>query len=148
MSWQPCAANQTLEGLVWLPRLLQKARRSEEMGSRIFDGYCYGENDFIDGRVLRFLNVSDANVCESVRQTHDDAQVARILIQQSGRSRAECEAFSTSLRRKLLNFAFLDADEGRMPPGPKRSAWVFFYNKCMMPIAYAMFSRAEQKRRA
>jgi hypothetical protein len=146
MNWSPCSPNETLEDLVWLPRLLQKARRSQQMGSRLFDGYCYGENDAIDGQLLRFLNASDSDVCNCVNEFPDDAEAGRVLIRRSGRSPEECRKFSQGLRRQFLNFAPIEADECRMQPGIKRTALQFLYNRIMMPFFYAMFRRAEQKR--
>lgn len=146
LSWTPCSANDTFDDVVWLPRLLQKARRSNQTGTRLFDGYCYGRNDFIDARVLRFLNVSDEEVCACVRENSDDAEAARELVRRSGRSVIERKNFTRSMRRKFFNFALMEADEGRMQPGFKTRVICFAYNRIMMPAVYALFRRAEQKR--
>ena len=134
---------------MWLPRLLEKARRAEMSGpGRLIDGYCYGDNDFIDARVLKFLRTNDRTVSALVREHPDDAAVARRIVASSGRTRDECRNFSRRLRRTFLNFAMLEADEGRMTPGLKRTIIRFAYNGVLMPAVYAMFRRAEERRPA
>ncbi len=148
MTWIPCSGLETAEGLVWLPRLLQKARRcqSQSTSSRLTDGYCYGQNDFIDKFLLRFLRTDDSAVSALLRQEADDAVVTRALVEQSGRSPQECRQFSNKMCKLSFNFALLEADEGRMQPGMKRALIRGFYNRLMMPIVYAMFRRDEAKR--
>lgn len=151
MNWVPRSGLDTGRDLVWLPRLLQKARRHEEgrvNGRDLMDGYLYGDNDFIDVRVLRFLRTDDAAVSALVRADPDDDSVAAALIERSGRTREECIAFSRRLRRGLFDFIMLEADEGRIPPGLKRNVVRFVYNRIVMPPVYAMFRRAERKRTA
>ena len=147
MGWVPRSGLDTLEEVVWLPRLFDKARRFEELGknARRVDGYCYGDNDFIDGKVLRFLRTDDATVSSLLRD-HSDAETARILVERSGRTPEECRRFSNDLKRSVNNFVFMEADEGRLPPGPKTAAIRFFYNNLLMPIFYAKFRRDERKR--
>lgn len=148
MNWTPCSGLESAEGLVWLPRLVQKARRvltSSE--GRLVDGYCYGDNDFIDKRVIAFLRTDDETISALVRDHLSDDDVAHILIERSGRSPAEREQFSRTLKRSLWNFALLEADEGRLAPGFKSSAITFLYNRMIMPIVYAMFRRDERKRK-
>jgi len=145
----PCSAHNALEGVVWLPRLLEKARRNEAAGVSGSDhmcGYLYGDNDAVDKEVLAFLRTDDATVSALVRQQPDDFAVARTLVERGGRTMQEREAFNLSLRRKFFNFALFDADEGRMSPGLKRNLLAFVYNRLLMPIFYAQFHRAEQER--
>jgi len=146
MSWIPRSGLDEIEGVVWLPRLLEKARRAAAADSRSIDGYCYGDNDFVDAQVLRFLRISDDEVLDLVREHRDDADVAAIIVQRSGRSSEEVAAFNKRLRRSMFDFALMEADEGRMAPGFKRNAITFFYNRLLMPIVYAMFARAERAR--
>jgi len=96
--------------------------------------------------VLRFLRISDGDVLALVREHRDDADVARIIVERSGRINEELAAFSKRLRRGMFDFALMEADEGRMAPGFKRSAITFFYNRLLMPIVYTMFARAERAR--
>jgi Domain of unknown function (DUF5069) len=143
----PRSGLDTIEEMVWLPRLFDKARRFEQLGgdARLIDGYCYGDNDFIDGKVLRFLHTDDATVSALLRD-HPDPEAARIIVERSGRTREERRQFSAELKRSLNNFAFMEADEGRLLPGIRTSALRFFYNRLLMPIFYARFRRAEEKR--
>lgn len=136
-----------MEDVVWLPRLFDKARRFEQLGGddRLIHGYCYGDNDFVDGKVLRFLHTDDATVSSLLRE-HTDAEAARILVERSGRTPEECRQFSHHLKRSLNNFVFMEADEGRLPPGFKTVGIRLFYNILLMPIFYSKFRRAERKR--
>ena len=149
MSWIPRSGLESVEDLVWLPRLLQKARRMEEgraSGRDLMEGYLYGDNDFIDKRVLEFLRTDDAAVSAVVREQPDDAAAAAIIVERSGRTAEERRAFSTQLRRKLFDFVLLEADEGRLPPGLKRTVVRFLYNRAIMPVINAQFRAAERKR--
>ena len=149
MSWMPRSGLDTLESLVWLPRMLEKARRCETSPEgRLVDGYCFGNNDFIDKDLIAFLRTDDVSISALVREHPSDADVARILVERSGRSPAECAAFSGSFRRKYLNFVLIEADEGRLPPGFKATLVKFAYNTLIMPVVYWMFRRDERKRTA
>jgi hypothetical protein len=149
MDWCPCSGLDSAEGLVWLPRLLQKARRCLDAPSgRLVDGYCYGDNDFIDKRLIAFLRTDDETISTLVSEHPSDADVAHMLVERSGRSPAECEAFSKALRRTCFDFIMLDADEGRLRPGIKAAAIKFVYINVMMPVVYFMFRRDERNRRA
>ena len=148
MNWTPCSGLDSEAGLVWLPRLLQKARRClTSPDGRLVDGYCYGDNDFIDKQLIAFLRTDDETISALVREHASDAEVARILVEQSGRSASECEAYSKALKRKFLNFFFLEADEGRLPRGFRSSLIGFLYNRVMMPAVYVMFRRDERNRK-
>ena len=147
MSWTPCSGLDSAAGVVWLPRMLQKARRA--LGSpdgRVVDGYLYGDNDFIDKQVIAFLRTDDETISALVRANPSDEDVARILVERSGRSAEECAAYSGALKRKFLNFFMLEADEGRAQ-GFKASVVKFLYNNAMMPIVYPIFRRDERKRK-
>jgi len=94
--------------LVWLPRLLEKARHCEASpDGRLVDGYCFGNSDFIDKDLIAFLRTDDETITSLVRAHPADADVAAILIERSGRTPAECVAFSASFRRKF--FDLMDA---------------------------------------
>jgi Domain of unknown function (DUF5069) len=147
MSWTPCSGLESAAGVVWLPRMLQKARRAlSSPDGRVVDGYLYGDNDFIDKQVIAFLRTDDETITALVRENPSDADVARIIVERSGRSATECAAYSGSLKRKFMNFVMLEADEGRIQ-GFKASVIKFLYNKALMPIVYPMFRRDERKRK-
>src|ERR1700694_3976393 len=105
MGWIPRSGRDSVAGLVWLPRLLEKARRCEASpGGRLVDGYCYGDNDFIDKQLIAFLRTDDVTISALVREHPDDADVALILVERSGRSPLECSAFNATFRRKNFDF--------------------------------------------
>ncbi|MDP9106630.1 MAG: DUF5069 domain-containing protein [Candidatus Eremiobacteraeota bacterium] len=144
----PRSGRDSIAGLAWLPRLLDKARRCETSDGRLVDGYCYGDNDFIDKQLITFLRTNDTTVSHLVREHPADADVATILVERSGRSAAEIAAFDKTFRRKNLDFVFVEADEGRLAPGFKATAIRFFYNNVVMRIFYPQFERDERKRTA
>ena len=148
VGWVPCSGRASAAGLVWLPRLLEKARRCEaSQNGRLVDGYCYGDNDFIDKQLMTFLRTDDATISTLVREHSDDTDVATILVGRSGRSPAECEAFAKKFSRNFFDFVLLEADEGRLRPGPKATTLKFLYNTVMMPVVYRMFQRDERNRK-
>ncbi len=113
-----------------MPRLIEKARRYEAgrtAGTDLMNGYLYGDNDFIDKQVLAFLNTDDTSVRALVREYADDADVCRIVVE-------------------LLNFVFLEADEGRLADGVRTRLISFAYNRLLMPVVYAQFAMAERRR--
>ena len=151
MSWMPCSGHESFNDLIWLPRMLQKARRYEESCAAkrdLMNGYLFGDSDFIDHRVLRFLRTGDAAVRAAVRAHARDDDAARVILQHSGRTAEECRAFSRRLRLVFAGFVLLEADEGRLPPGTVSNAIRFVYNRAIMPIGYMVFRRAERKRMA
>ena len=148
MAWIPCSGRDSIEGLSWLPRLLQKARRAEAAQSgRLVDGYCYGDNDFIDKQLIAFLRTDDVAISALVRDHPADADVAKILVERSGRTPAECAAFDATFRKKNFNFILLEADEGRLR-GVKGALVKFVYNAVIMRIFYPLFERDERRRSA
>jgi Domain of unknown function (DUF5069) len=148
--WIPRSANDELQGLPWLPRLLEKARRFEagrSAGTDLMNGYLYGDNDFIDAQLLAFLRASDETVSELVRGNPDDADVARILVERSGRTPSEVAAFAKTFRKKMFGFFLTEADEGRLGNGFGAKITRFVYNRVMMPVIYKKFAADERKRR-
>jgi hypothetical protein len=147
MAWIPCSGRNSVAGLSWLPRLLEKARRCESSTTgRLVDGYCYGDNDFIDKQLLAFLRTTDSTVSTLVAEHAEDAEVARILVERSGRSPSEIAAFDNTFRRKNLNFVFVEADEGRLGSGLGARIIKTLYNGAVMPIFYPLFRRDERSR--
>jgi len=129
--------------------MVQKARRClTSLNGRAVDGYLFGDNDFIDKQVIAFLRTDDDTISALVRENPSDADVARIIVERSGRSAGECAAYSASLKRKFLNFFFIEADEGRLGPGLKSSVIRFLCNNALMPVVYLMFAHDERKRKS
>jgi hypothetical protein len=147
--WVPCSGRDEFSGLVWLPRLVAKARRFAQgraRGEDLMNGYCYGDNDIADRALLDFLKLDDAAVLRVVEAHPLDEDAARELIERGGRTLEERRRFSAGLRRKLFNFMLLEADEGRMAPGLRRSLLQFVYNRVVMPPFYLWFGYVERKR--
>jgi hypothetical protein len=148
MAWIPCSGRDSIEGLAWLPRLLEKARHAEGAQSgRLVDGYCYGDNDFIDKQLIAFLRTDDVTISRLVREHPADADVARILVERSGRTRTECETFNAAFVKKNFNFILIEADEGRLS-GFKAAVLKVVYNGLIMRIFYPLFRRDESRRSA
>ncbi len=148
--WMPCSGLETVDGMAWVKRMAQKARRAQQSrasGTDLMNGYLYGESDFYDGRVLRFLGVTDTEFSADVCSEADDEAGVRRVLAKTGRTETERREFSANLERQLKAFPIIDADEGRLPPGFRTSALKFLYNSLMMPIVHVIFRRAEQKRR-
>lgn len=149
ITWVPRPPRDEFDGLIWLPRLIDKGRRSllrRDGGETVMNGYLFGDNDFIDAQVLKFLRTEGDALADQLAMCADDDAVARDVIARSGRTFDERRAFSVALDRRLFGFNVIEADEGRMQPGPGRDALAFFYNRIMMPILYVVFRRAEIKR--
>jgi hypothetical protein len=148
VKWIPRSGKLEAGGCIWLPRMIDKARRFIVLGSGyLLDGeYMFGEHDFADGRLLRFLGLSSAQIVEIVRNEPDDARAAERIIAASGRTPEECRAFSRRFRLVVGPFlSMIDADEGRAPAG----AWTTFlralYNTIVVPPALAAFRRASRR---
>ncbi len=149
MTWTPCSPLETVDGLVWVKRMAQKARYCVEHESsqrELMNGYLFGESDFIDGKVLKFLRATAQAFLDAVRGEPDDAAAAHRIVAASGRTSDECFQFSVKLSKQMSNFALIEADEGRLRPGMRTSLIRFFYNRMMMPIVYRVFRSAERRR--
>jgi hypothetical protein len=140
-----------LQGCVFLPRMLEKGRRaleSERLGRDLMNGYCFGDFDYADRMLFRFLRSDEARVRELLRASADDAAVAARLIAASRRSPVEISEWSARFRRVNAPFiAMWEADEGRKQPGIGTILLKFFYNYVMMPPVYLYFRTATSLRR-
>lgn len=75
VNWMPRPWNAELAGCIWLPRLLDKGRRllaSERQGQDLMNGYLFGDFDYADGQLLRFLRMNDARVRQLLRELDDE----------------------------------------------------------------------------
>lgn len=106
----------------------------------------YGDNDYMDSRVLNFLRAKAADLNALIVSQSSDDLVARALVERSGRSPRQIAAFNT---RMLLVygaiFAMFDADEGRKT-GPLAKALAAFYNRIIYPPFAKKFSRDEARK--
>jgi len=127
-------------GFIFLPRMLAKGRRliaSKAAGQDLMNGFLFGDFDYADRMLLKFLRLKDVRILALLREGLDDAAVARALIQESGRTPAEIAAWSRHFR--WINAPFTpmwDADEGRRAPGLGTTLLKGFYNYLMMPPVY------------
>ena len=142
-AWFPRSAYKRLSNCVFLGRLIDKARRKTSglsMGE-----YMYGDNDYMDSRVLRFLGTAAAHVNALVRSEPGDEVVARMLIERSRKSPKQIASFSTRmLFAYSFAFAMFDADEGRTS-GVLASVLAGFYNGVIYPPFAKKFRRDEAR---
>ena len=148
--WMPRPWNAELMGCLWLPRMLDKGRQvleGQRQGRNLMNNYLFGDFDYADGKLLKFLRTNDAHVLELLRELNDDEAVAKRLVSESGRSAAEIQAWSKRFRTVNAPFtAMWDADEGRRAPGIGTLFLRLFYNYLMMPPVYVIFWIAERLR--
>lgn len=143
-SWVPrYSGTDQLAGCMWLPRIIDKARRYEAAGlapGAMLGDYMFGHQDYMDAVLLRFLGVGDAQICEVVRFEPDDERAARRIVELSGKTAADCAAFNRKLvRRNGLFMVMMDADEGRRKPGLAVSLMRVFYNAVIFPVGKLMY---------
>lgn len=111
----------TADGLVWLPRLLEKARRAR---SGTLGEYLVFEDSPLDGMVLKEWRVGGPAIAAWLEEGLDDTAIAaRVGAAMGAHDFAAREAWSLSfLQRWGWFFRAIDADEGRLPPGFERAA--------------------------
>lgn len=149
--WMPCRWNEKLGGCVFLPRVLSKGRRllaSEDSGQDLMNGYIFGDFDYADGMVLRFLRTKEATLLDILREEEEDEIVAGRLFRESGRSEREIAVWSRWFR--IINAPFgpmWDADEGRRTSGLVTTLLKGFYNRLMMPPVYVCFRYLTERRK-
>jgi hypothetical protein len=141
LDWRPQYSGlDQLAGCVWLARLLDKARRAEDPHSNGLGDYLFGEGDYLDAKVLRFLGVSGLDVRSVVRSEPNDEIAARTIVTKSGKTPAECEAFNTAfVRRNGLFLAMIQADEDRRPLSLKSKIMKDAYNLTIVPMGKIMY---------
>lgn len=119
MSWAPRSPFAKAAGLIWLPRMIDKGRHYLEGGQAALGDYMFGDHDYLDGFLLRFLGLKDAVILDVLRTQPDDEQAAAEIVARSGKTPDQCEHWSQQFDRSqhfaLLN---LDRDEGRYSFGP------------------------------
>lgn len=151
MSWVPrYSGTDRLAGCMWLGRLIDKARHyqaSSAAPGEMLGEYMFGDADYMDAKLLRFLGLADAAICEIVRDEADDARAARRILERSGRSPEQCEAFNLAFTRGTAPFlAMMDADEGRRQPGVCTSLMKAAYNALVFPLGILMYRVAARKK--
>jgi len=129
----PRSPTTAADGLLWLPRLLDKARQQRASG---LGDYLLFEDSPLDARFMRAWQVSGDELRAWLDEGLDDGAIARRIGDRRGWDLAGREAWS---RRAMgawgTFFAALDADEGRLPPGPRASAL-----KALLAVTFATVS--------
>lgn len=118
--WHPRSGHDMVDGYVWLPRMLSKARRGR---TDALGDYLSLENSMMDSFFLRGLGLTGAQVRGWLDEgLADEAIVARIAEVAGHPDLAARERWSRGFSRKFgLAFTAIDADEDRLPPGPLAS---------------------------
>jgi len=150
MSWVPrYSGGDQLAGCMWLARLIDKARRYEAAGltpGEMLGDYMFGNNDYMDAKLLHFLGLQDAQICEIVRAEPDDERAAQLIVERSGKTPEQCAAFSRAFARgNGLFIAMMDADEGRGKSGFVPSLMKAAYNALIFPIGILMYRSSSRK---
>ncbi|HEY8320532.1 MAG TPA: DUF5069 domain-containing protein [Candidatus Baltobacteraceae bacterium] len=106
-----------LDGVAWLPRLIDKARAAS---SGTLGGYLYGQSP-TDSGLLKTLGIGYRSFADLVSRAPDDAAVAAALLARDPESIARARAWSADLRRNHKAFLWtMDLDDGYHPG----AAWV------------------------
>lgn len=151
MKWVPrYSGRDQLAGCAWLGRLIDKGRQYEAAGiapGEMLGEYMFGDNDYMDAKLLRFLGLSDAQICEVIRSEPNDERAAQRIIERSGKTAEQCAGFNRTFLRTYAPFlAMMDADEGRCKPGPGPSLMKVAYNAVVFPLGSLMYKSGSRKR--
>jgi hypothetical protein len=130
---------------------LDKARRALEgqrRGVDLMTPYMYGDNDYLDAKLLAFLRVRDRHVLQVVGEETEDARAAEVLVALSGRSPEECRRWSERfLKWESPWLMMIDVDEGQQE-GTKAETTRWFYNRVLFPPVFAAYRWLESKKPA
>jgi len=152
MKWTPRSGRAKLAGCVWLGRYFDKARRRETLGAKrgdLLGEYMLGKNDYLDAQLLRFLAMTDSQVCDLIRDEPADDDAAPRVLDAGGKTSAECESFNRAFQRRNAPFlAMIEADEDRLKGGLYASLLKVFYNGILVPpatLAYRLAGRRQSE---
>lgn len=148
-AWVPRSGREEVAGCAWLPRLIDKARRqleSKRTGRDQLSPYMFGDNDFMDAKLLSFLKVSGSEVLDVLWGEPDDRAAAAEIVRRSGRTHEECASWSAEFQNsQRLPLAVFDANEGRRAPGLSTTLMRLCYNRILMPPVAWWYRRAERR---
>lgn len=152
VSWVPrYSGSDRLAGCMWLGRMIDKARKYDGAGiapGEMFGEYMFGDADYMDAKLLRFLGLHDSDVAEIVRDEPSDERAAELIVERSGKTPAQCAAFNRAFGRANGFFiAMMDADEARRKRGLATWLMKTAYNAFVFPLAILMYRSASAKRR-
>lgn len=101
-----------LDGVAWLPRLIDKARAAP---AGTLGGYLYGQSP-TDSGLLKVLGIGYRSFAELVSRAPDDAGVAALLSARDIGTFERARAWSVDLRAKHKAFLWaMDLDDGYHP---------------------------------
>jgi len=101
-----------LDGVAWLPRLIDKARAAS---AGTLGGYLYGQSP-TDSGLLKTLGIGYRGFAELVAQAPDDAGVLAALTARDPEAIARAVVWTADLRRNHKAFLWaMDADDGYNP---------------------------------
>ncbi len=120
------------------------AKRGDLLGE-----YMLGKNDYLDAQLLRFLAMTDSQVCDLIRDEPADDDAARRVLDAGGKTSAECESFNHEFHRRNAPFlAMIDADEDRLKAAFYASLLKAFYNSTLVPPATLAYRLAGRRKSA
>jgi hypothetical protein len=101
-----------LDGVAWLPRLIDKARAAS---TGALGGYLYGQSP-TDSGLLKTLGIGYRSFAELVSRAPDDRMVAALLTARDPEAMTRARAWSEDLRRNHKAFLWaMDVDDGYRP---------------------------------
>lgn len=141
--WFPRSPFECTSNCIFLGRIIDKATR--KISGLPIGEYMYGDNDYMDSRVLKFLNARAADVNALVRSQPNSETVGRMLVERSGKSPKQIARFNTRMLLAYgLVFMMFDADEGRKT-SVLAKLLASFYNRIIYPPFAKKFRRDETK---
>lgn len=124
-AWCPPSPYAEVDGYLWLPRMLAKARRARE--DALGEYFVFGASG-LDSIAMFLWGVNEARFKGWLDEGLDDAAIAAHIAELAGhKDLAARQAWSRRFR--FLNAAFLEgleAEEGRMPAGLRRTVMMGF----------------------
>jgi hypothetical protein len=123
-TFRPRRWNTPVDGVIWLPRLIDKARAYD---AGTLGLYLYGQSP-VDDSLLAAGRLRYADILDAVRSASDDAGVLAFLEQRAPGATARMRAWSEKppLKARII-FAWNDVDEG-YTHGPVASVVRVFSN--------------------
>ena len=124
-SHAPRRWNADVDGVIWLPRMIDKARAYD---AGTLGLYLYGQSP-VDGSLLAAGRIRYEDVLDAVRSAPDDAGVLAALERRAPGATARMRAWSAKppLQARII-FAWNDVDEGYANAGPVPRAVRFLSN--------------------
>jgi len=151
MSWVPRSGRQELAGCIWLGRYIDKARRHDALEAKrgdVLGDYLFGDNDYLDAQLLRFLAMTQTQIGNLIQDQLDDDEAARRILDAGHKTSADCTAFNRAFLRWNAPFlAMIDADENRRKSGPYTRLLKVFYNGVIVPPATLVYRLAGRRTR-